>query len=261
MTQPWRLGPGGVLVLGGTTEGRALAGMLDEAGLPAVSSLAGVTAAESLPGRVRVGGFGGVEGLIAFLRTERIDAVVDATHPFAATMTEHVARACAATDVPLLRLQRPSWRSHPDAAAWHWTPDAPTACSTAAALATRPLLAVGRGMLPAFFALPDAVARIITPLPDTPPRWTVLVDRGPFTLASELDLLDRERVDAVVTKDSGGPTDAKLDAARLAGVPVVVVERPPLPRGPVVVSDAASALAWCERRTGRATDAQRRRSR
>src|SRR3546814_11567352 len=110
-----------VLILGGTGEARALAKLLEDAGIDFLSTLAGRVARPRLPvGEVRIGGFGGVPGLRSFLREQGFDAVVDATHPFAAGMSRNAVEACAAETVPLIRLQRPGWATAPGAPAWHW---------------------------------------------------------------------------------------------------------------------------------------------
>ena len=243
--------PGAVLLLGGTTEGRRLARLLVEAGVPFVSSLAGVVAAPRLPtGPVRTGGFGGAAGLAAYLQRAGIGAVVDATHPFAERMTAHAASACAATDVPLLRLQRPSWAAHPAAATWTWV-DSVAEAARAAAGAGRIFATTGRQALAEFAAVPGlaqryVVARMVEP-PDIelPPGWEVLLRRGPFTLEDEVELLRSRRIDVLVTKDSGGEaTEPKLDAALTCGVAVVVVRRPPTPPGVFEAPTPEAALDW-----------------
>ncbi|WP_233617604.1 cobalt-precorrin-6A reductase [Actinomadura sp. WAC 06369] len=236
-----------VLLLGGTAEARRLAGRLDaDPAVEVTSSLAGRTAApRALPGRVRVGGFGGPDGLAAWLRDERIDAVVDATHPFAARMTGNAALACAAAGVPLLVLRRPGWTKGPGDD-WRRVP------SLAAAAADLPgervFLTTGRTGLAAFAG--DARRRYLVrsvdpPEPPLPARTTVVLARGPFTVGDETALMREHRVDVLVTKDSGGAmTAAKLTAARRLGVPVVVVDRPPVPDGVPVAATVEDAAAW-----------------
>lgn len=235
-----------VLVLGGTTEGRALAGELASRGVDVVSSLAGDVASPRLPaGAVRVGGFGGVEGLVAYLTDERIDAVVDATHPFARTMTEHAARACAATGVRLIRLSRPSWGSRPDASSWHWVDSLEQAREVAETLGRVVFLAIGRQELGVFRGWTDrpVVARMVdAPQPEVPATWRVIRARGPFRLADEIELMSGAGVEVLVTKDSGGSTAAKLDAAARLGVAVVIVRRPPIPAGVPEASGVAEIL-------------------
>jgi precorrin-6A/cobalt-precorrin-6A reductase len=242
---------GRVLILGGTAEARALAQQLHDAGVPVISSLAGRVARPRLPvGNVRVGGFGGPEALARWLGELAITAVVDATHPFAERISASAARAAAGAGVPLLRLERPGWEAV-DGDRWRWVDDLPRAAATIRALgAARVLLTSGRQGLAAFAQDNTSwfLIRCVDP-PDValPARHEVLLDRGPYTLEGELALIDRHDIDAVVTKDSGGPlTEAKLEAARIRGVPVIVVRRPP---GPEVatVRTAAEAAAWARR--------------
>ncbi|MFI7599184.1 cobalt-precorrin-6A reductase [Actinoplanes sp. NPDC049681] len=230
-----------VLVLGGTTEGRALAGRV-----PVISSLAGRTSAPLLPaGEVRVGGFGGVDGLTRYLRDERIQAVVDATHPFAATMTAHAAVACPAAGVPLLVLRRPGWTAGPGDV-WHRVPSLAAAADAVPALGERVFLTTGRQSIAAFAALDGCwfLSRSVErPVPPMPRRVEVVLDRGPFSVESERELLLSHRIDVLVTKDSGG-TAAKLDAARALGIPVVMVDRPALPAGVPTAATVDDAVRW-----------------
>lgn len=235
-----------ILILGGTGEARQLAADLDAAGVAVLSSLAGRVFRPALPvGEVRIGGFGGPVGLAEFLRTAGIAAVVDATHPFAARISASAAAAAARTGVPLLRLERPGWRSHPDADDWSWVPDA-AAARAAASAARRPFLTTGRQSLPDFLPWADraVVARVVDPPEiELPERWTLIQARGPYELAAERALLRQHRVDALVTKDSGGPlTAAKLAAAEELGLPVVVLERPAPPPGVCTVTTVAAAV-------------------
>ena len=225
---------GPVLVLGGTAEARALALELQARGVSFLSSLAGRVTRPRLPvGEVRVGGFGGVDGLAEFLVDHAVAAVVDATHPFAATMTSHAARACARTRTPLVRLARPGWAEHPDASSWTWVTTHDEARAAAEALGSRPFLTTGRQTLEHYASWTDrdVLVRVVEPLETAPPaRWTVVEDRGPYVVEGELELLRTHRVDVLLTKDSGGSyTSAKLTAAHELGVPVVVVQRPAPP--------------------------------
>lgn len=239
-----------VLVLGGTAEARALAVLLDDAGVPFLSSLAGRVSDPRLPvGEVRIGGYGGVAGLAAFLAEAGITAVVDATHPFAATMSAHAVAACSAAGVPLLRLARPGWSDHPDADSWHWVDTHEEAASRAANLAGgagRVLLTTGRQTLSSYATLlggRDVTVRVVEPPAEPLPHgWTVVRDRGPYTLDGETALLDGVAV--LVTKDSGGSyTSPKLDAARTLGVAVVVVRRPPV-LATASVDSPEEAVQW-----------------
>ncbi|MFJ8471654.1 cobalt-precorrin-6A reductase [Kitasatospora sp. NPDC094011] len=244
--------PAHVLVLGGTTEGRALAAALDgRPGLRVTSSLAGRVAQPRLPvGDVRIGGFGGPDGLAAWLRTEAVDAVVDATHPFAAGMSHNAALAAAATGVPLLVLRRPGFA--PVAGdRWHRVPSLAAAAELLPGLGRRVFLSSGRQGIAAFAHLDRLhfLSRSVDPPePPLPASLDVLLDRGPFTLDGERALLREHRIDVVVTKDSGGAATApKLTAARELGLPVVVVERPPVPDGVPVAPDVEQAVRWLER--------------
>jgi precorrin-6A/cobalt-precorrin-6A reductase len=233
-----------VLVLGGTGEARRLATALVDAGVDVLSSLAGRVADPVLPpGRVRVGGFGGVEGLAEALA--EVDAVVDATHPFAAGMTANAAAAAAGTGTPLLRLQRPGWTAGPGDD-WRWVPDL-AAAAAAVAGASSVFVTTGRQGLAAFAGLRGEVLvrSVDPPAPPLPARCTVVLARGPFTVEEETALMRQHAVEVVVTKDSGGAmTAAKLTAARELGVPVVLVRRPPLPPGVPVVATVEKALDW-----------------
>ncbi|MGV9877980.1 cobalt-precorrin-6A reductase [Streptomyces sp. NPDC003006] len=244
-----------VLILGGTTEARRLAELLTgEAGLRVTSSLAGRVAAPRLPpGEVRVGGFGGAEGMAAWLREHRVDALIDATHPFAGTISFNAASAAATTHVPLLALRRPGWVPG-EGDDWHPVDSLARAARVLPALGERVFLTTGRMGLAAFAGDPELdalwflVRSVDAPEPPFPARMEVLLDRGPFTLDGERELLRRHRVDVVVTKDSGGAATApKLVAAREAGVPVVVVERPPVPEGIPLAATPEEAATWLRR--------------
>ena len=237
-----------VLLLGGTTEARELAGLVADE-LTVISSLAGRTREPLLPdGEVRIGGFGGVAGLTAYLREARIDVVVDGTHPFAATMSGHAFRACTAAGVPLLALRRPGWTAGPGDE-WHRVATLAEAAAALPRLGQRVFLTTGRQGIGAFAERDDCwfLARSVEP-PEAPMprRMEVLLDRGPFTVAGERELIVRHRIDVLVTKDSGG-ADAKLVACRERGIPVLMVDRPVTP--PVeTVSTADRAAAWLRQR-------------
>lgn len=242
-------GEGRVLLLGGTSEANALAEALARAGRAAVYSYAGrVNTPRARPLPVRIGGFGGAEGLADYLRAERIVAVVDATHPFAERITANAAAACRIAGLPLLRLSRPGWGAHPGAGTWHWVTDFAAAKLRAEQLGERLFLTTGRGTLPHFAGWTDryVLVRLVeapaTPLPN---GWELLVDRGPFSIEHERALLRDRRIDVLVTKDSGGAaTAAKLDAAGEEVVPVVIVARPADPEGVPVVDSVADAHNW-----------------
>jgi precorrin-6A/cobalt-precorrin-6A reductase len=236
-----------VLVLGGTHEARLVAGALDASGVPVTSSLATrVTGARLPAGDVRMGGFGGHEGLAAWIRAHDVAAVLDATHPFAGRIARSAALACAATGTPLLRLERPGWTQQPDDR-WHWVDDLPKAAAAIAALGRRVLLTTGRKDLSAFASIASAwflVRCIEAPDQPLPPHHRLLLDRGPYTVEGELALIDEHRLDLVVTKDSGGDhTAAKLEAARRRSLPVLIVRRPPRPVATTVFT-VDEAVAW-----------------
>ncbi|MEU3462608.1 cobalt-precorrin-6A reductase [Streptomyces sp. NPDC006733] len=238
-----------VLILGGTTEARALAATLAaDRALRVTSSLAGRVAEPRLPaGEVRIGGFGGPDALRCWLADHAVDALVDATHPFAATISAHAARAAAAAGVPLLAVRRPGWVAAPGDR-WHPADSLAGAAALLPGLGRRIFLTTGRTGLEAFAATTGLwflIRSVDAPRPPLPEPSHVLLARGPFTVEGEAELLRRHRVDVLVTKDSGGPaTAAKLTAAREAGVPVVVVRRPPVPGGVPVVATPDEAAAW-----------------
>lgn len=238
-----------VLVLAGTGDGRAVAAALRDAGHEVVESVAGVTASARRRDGVRTGGFGGAAGLAAWLVEHHVDAVVNATHPFAARMSANAAVACRQVGVPLARWARPSWRGRPDAAGWAWVPDHATAARVAAGQG-RVFLTVGRQELTAYLALPDVVARVTEPGPGwvTPAGWQLLVARGPFAVVDETALMREHGVRVLVTKDAGGSaTAAKLDAAGALGVRVVAVARPGASAGVPELGDLDAVLAWVGR--------------
>ena len=244
-----------VLILGGTGEARALAQALEADGIPVISSLAGRVSRPRLPvGQVRVGGFGGPDALERWLTERAIRAVVDATHPFAERISASAARACAIAGVPLLRLERPGWTAQ-DGDAWHWVDDLDEAARVIPALGSRVLLTTGRQGLAAFAhdARTWFLIRCVDP-PDgaLPARRAVILDRGPYEVEGELELIDRHGLDLVVTKDSGGAlTEAKLIAARLRDLPVVMVRRPARPDAEAVAT-VAQAAEWARSRSLRA---------
>jgi len=244
-----------VLILGGTTEAVALAEALAEQrpDLKTVTSLAGVTRDPVTgPGTIRRGGFGGAEGLAVYLRDEAIDVLVDATHPFAATMAEHAAQAAAAADVPRIKLVRPPW-SRTDHDTWIEVDDAGQAADAVAHLDPGSvLLTLGRRDLAPFVALEGIrfTVRMIEPpgepLPFADAR--LLLARGPFTIEDEMALMRDHSIDMLVTKASGGEaTEAKIVAARRLRLPVVMLRRPATPPGPTADSVEA-VLAWVDQR-------------
>jgi precorrin-6A/cobalt-precorrin-6A reductase len=222
-----------VLILGGTGDARRLAQILTDMGFATVTSLAGVTRDPLHPvGGLRVGSFGGAEGLALHLQAERYGAIVDATHPFAARMSRNAAMAASITGTPLLRLERPPWTAATDDV---WIAVADTAAAVSALPnGARALVTIGRTEIAAFFSRADiaGVARMIeAPESAVPQSWSLLLARPPFTEEAEADLMRQYRITHLVTKNAGGPaTEAKLDAARSAHIPVIMIERPCKPR-------------------------------
>lgn len=241
-----------ILILGGASDARRLAALAVAAGFEVTSSLAGRTSAPLLPvGASRIGGFGGVAGLTAYLQDARIELLVDATHPFADQMSEHAAAAATMAGVPRLLLQRPAWTQRPGD---RWLP-VQTILEAAAmlpGLAARVFLTIGRQDLAAFADL-DGIwflyRMIEEPAADTlRPHGQLLLDRGPFTEQGEHDLICKHNLQAIVTRNSGGnDTYPKIAAARALGLPVVMIERP-TPPASETVSTPAEALAWLNAR-------------
>ncbi len=217
-----------VLILGGTGLARAAANALVAGGADVVSSLAGVTRHPHLPaGEIHRGGFGGVAGLVDYLRADKYDLVVDATHAFAAQMSAHAAAACGEVRCRLVRLQAPAWLPQPG-------DDWRSVSSIAEAVVALPrgakvAVTVGRKEIVSFFARSDlsGIARMIEPPPKPgPDAWQVLLERPPFSLAEEIDLLRASDVAFLVSKNAGGARVAKLDAAAALALPVIMVTRP-----------------------------------
>ena len=234
-----------VLLLGGTAEARALAKALHPQ-VDIISSLAGRVPEPALPiGPVRIGGFGGVDGLRRWLQEERINAVIDATHPFAATMTAHAAEACGELGIPHLVLARPAWNP---GSAVIVASDTEAAEIVAQQRYSRVFLTTGRSGASAFVDS-DAwfLIRAVTE-PDTavlPRRYQLLLSRGPYHYDDEFPIMRDHRIDALVTKNSGGDmTRAKLDAAAALDIPVVMVARPRLPSGVAAVGTVQEAADW-----------------
>ncbi|EPH03794.1 precorrin-6x reductase [Propionibacterium sp. oral taxon 192 str. F0372] len=233
-----------ILLLGGTADSRHIADELTARGHEVLVSMAGRTAA-ARASAARVGGFGGPEGLAAHLTEEHTGAVVDATHPFADRMHHNAAAGCAAAKVPLIRFERPGWRTHRFAEEWVWVGSHAAAAGAAAGHPGTKLLTVGRQPLSHYLELHPVVARIAEADATTyPPDWQILEARGPFGLDDELDLLSSTNASVLVTKDSGGDsTAAKLDAAHQLQIPVVMVARPAPPAGVVTATSIAEVLA------------------
>ncbi|TCM86579.1 cobalt-precorrin-6A reductase [Rhodovulum steppense] len=237
-----------LLILGGTTEATALAETVAARGIMATLSLAGrVERPKPQPVAMRVGGFGGAEGLAAYLRETGISHVVDATHPFAAQMSRNAVIACAAAGVPLVALTRPAWAPGPGDD-WQRVPDIAGAVAALAGPARRVMLAVGRMHLDAFAVRPQHfyLLRLVDPPASPPPlpHHHVIVSRGPFTEAGDSALMQEHRIELVVSKNAGGSgARAKIDAARALGLPVLMIDRPALPARDEVATPGA-VLDW-----------------
>jgi precorrin-6A/cobalt-precorrin-6A reductase len=236
-----------VLILGGTSAARELAAGLRAAGTDVLSSLAGRTRQPRIPdGEVHTGGFGGPGGLAAFLREEAITHLIDATHPFADAITANAALAAQDAGVPRLVLRQPAWQADPS---WDAVADIREAAETVRAWPGEAVfLTTGRRDLGAF-ATDDGhrflVRTVDPPEGPVPPRMTLILGRGPYTVAGESALLRDHGIGLLVTKNSGGSmTAAKLEAARDLGVQVVMVRRPPLPPGGTVAATIPEALNW-----------------
>ncbi|PXX99647.1 cobalt-precorrin-6A reductase [Halomonas sp. LBP4] len=237
-----------VLILGGTSEASALARALAERSIPALFSYAGrVSTPKPQPLPTRVGGFGGVEGLAAFLADKRITHLVDSTHPFAERMSRNAVSAAQRSGIRFIALTRPPWE--PMAGdRWQRVASVDAAVSALAGPPQRVLLAIGRMHLAAFAARPQHhyLLRLVDG-PEAPPplpRHSVTIDRGPFTLDGDLALLREHGVERLVCKNSGGNgAVSKLTAARQLGLPVVMIERPALPPRQEAHSVDA-VLAW-----------------
>jgi precorrin-6A/cobalt-precorrin-6A reductase len=236
-----------ILILGGTSDARELALRLaTDARFSAMLSFAGRTASVADPGvPYRVGGFGGVEGLVSHLQRQSYHVLVDATHPFAAQMSRHAALAAERANLPLLRLEGPPWPMAPGDR-WSVVTSMGDAAAALGTVPRRVFLAIGRLEVGAFAVAPlhDYLIRAIDPFVPPLARARVIAARGPFRVADERALFERERIEVVVSKNAGTPsTYGKIAAARELGLSVVMVGRPSLPPVPTAAS-VESAHAW-----------------
>ncbi|MCD2106896.1 cobalt-precorrin-6A reductase [Rhodococcus qingshengii] len=222
-----------------------LAGSAD---LEVVTSLAGRVRDPRWPeGEVRIGGFGGAEGLSEWLSANDIRAVLDATHPFASRITRNASEACLATSVPYAMYRRPPWRKQPGDT---WLPvrDLDHAAELVPTVGSRAFLTIGRQAVPAFDRVKNVsflVRSIDPPSGPLPPHSQLLLARGPFDVEAEVDLMRTHGIDVVITKNSGGgQTYAKIAAARQLSIPVIVVERPPVPEAVEAFDTEAGAVDW-----------------
>ncbi len=258
-----------VLILGGTGEAAELTTKIEQIpGVEAIASFAGrteKTRAEINPvsstnqrnpvssrNRVstRTGGFGGVNGLVDYLRQERIDILIDATHPFAAQISFNAAQAADECGINRLMLVRPAWEQQPGDN-WISVANHQAAASILPGLADRIFLSIGRQEIASYAHLKYLwfLMRMISPpAANMPvPSGKIILEQGPFSLAQERSLFQAEQIGAIVSKNSGGDaTYAKIIAARELGIPVVMVQRPPRPHGEQV-SDVAAVLNWLEK--------------
>lgn len=225
-----------------------MARALAEAGVDAVYSYAGRTeapVAQPLP--MRVGGFGGVDGLAAYLKAEGITHLIDATHPFAAQMSRNAVDACAVTGTPLIALEREPWQAV-EGDHWRHVPDLASAVAALGETPRRVFLAIGRQNLDTFAVAPQHhyLLRLVDP-PTEPlplPRAEAVIARGPFTVEGDRALLQEHRIEVIVAKNAGGAgAEAKLVAARDLGLPVVLIDRPRVPERRVTRS-VAGVMAW-----------------
>jgi precorrin-6A/cobalt-precorrin-6A reductase len=240
-----------ILILGGTAEARQLAGLLAKrTDLRVTLSLAGRTAAPAAqPVPVRAGGFGGAAGLAAYLKDQRIDALIDATHPHAATISRHAAEAAATAKVPIVALRRAAWTAMPGDR-WVEAAGMENAVQALGPAPRRVFLAIGRKEVAAFQAAPQHhyLIRSVDPVdpPLAVPDAKYIVARGPFAEEDERKLLTQHRIETIVAKNSGGDaTYGKIAAARALGLTVVMLRQPALPDVPAVQSIEAAA-AWLD---------------
>lgn len=239
-----------VLLLGGTTEASALARLLAAQDIATTLSYAGRTdnpRAQPVP--VRVGGFGGVAGLARYLREHGVTHLVDATHPFAATMSAHAVEAARLAGVAHVALTRPAWQPAPGDR-WTRIADIDAAVAALAGPSRRVMLALGRMHVAMFAAQPQhhyLLRFVDAPMqPPSLPHHSLIVDRGPFTAAGDSALMQAHAIDLVVCKNAGGTgAEAKLIAARNLGLPVLMIDRPAIP-GRTELFHPEDVLEWLD---------------
>ena len=238
-----------VLILGGTGDASKLvARVANIAGIEAIASLAGRTLAPHTPvGNVRIGGFGGVIGLVNYLQEMKIDILIDATHPFAHQISENAAAATWEVGIPRLMVIRPPWQKL-ETDNWLEVENNLDAANALENQSQRVFLTIGRQEIGTFAHLHKIwfLMRMIDP-PNADvivPPGLILYDRGPFTLTSEEEILLKYNIDTIVSKNSGGSaTYPKIIAAQKLGIKVVMVKRPPVPSGEQV-PDVDAAVQW-----------------
>jgi precorrin-6A/cobalt-precorrin-6A reductase len=245
-----------ILILGGTGDAARLAAGIDvDPRFTVTTSLAGRTEnPKTIAGKVRVGGFGGIEGLVESLRGDKIDVMVDATHPFAAQIRRHAMAAATQANVPLLRLERSAWvKKRGDH--WHEVDNLAEAAKLAPKLGHRAFLTVGRKELASFSDIPEIhfLVRLVDPPPAPLPLvdFESLLERGPFDETEELQLMRVRRIDLVIAKNSGGDaTYGKITAARNLKISVILQRRPPLPPSyapTATVETPEAAMEWLDK--------------
>ncbi|QGP80621.1 cobalt-precorrin-6A reductase [Sphingobium sp. CAP-1] len=239
-----------ILILGGTTEASALARLLAECGERATLSYAGrVDNPRPQPVPVRVGGFGGAEGLAAYLQSEGVTHLVDATHPFAATMSGNAVIAARQAGVAHIALTRPAWRAEQDDR-WTHAPDMAGAIAALDGPARRIMLALGRMHADAFAVQPQHfyLLRFVDApaVPPVLPQHHLVIDRGPFGVEGDRRLMQEHRIDLILCKNAGGAgAQAKLIAARQLDLPVLMIDRPALPDR-LEAHDPQDVLRWLD---------------
>ena len=235
-------------MLGGTTEASQLARTFAAAGVRAVFSYAGRTICPlAQPLAQRVGGFGGVEGLIAYIKAEQITHVVDATHPFAARMSGNAVAACLASRTPLCALERAPWSAQPGDN-WQLVPDIDAAVAALPDAPQRVFLAIGKQNLTQFAAKPRHFYLLrLVDVPTTPlplPNAHAIIARGPIAETDDLTLLKDYRITTIIAKNAGGSgVEAKLTAARTLQIPVILIDRPQLPPRQIF-ADTDGVMGW-----------------
>ncbi|MCK1361020.1 cobalt-precorrin-6A reductase [Bradyrhizobium sp. 199] len=240
------------LILGGTSDASLLAEAVARAGIDALYSYGGRTCAPAdQPLPTRIGGFGGVSGLADTIRREAITHVIDATHPFAAEMSRNAVAACAATDTPLIALERAPWARAPGDN-WIEVADVSAAVVALSEAPAKIFLAIGRQHIAPFAARPQHIytLRFVDP-PEAPLLFAadMIVSRGPFTLDGELEMMRARGIAWIVARNSGGAgARAKIDAARMLGLPVIMISRPELPERQRVES-VTEVMQWLSHST------------
>ena len=253
--------PAHILILGGTADARRLAALIKDQigpGVQLTTSLAGRTKRPTdLAGDVRVGGFGGAGGLADYLRAENVTCLIDATHPFAAAISAHAASAANQTAIPRLTIVRPRWQIPDSLHVQRVANMAEAAAALDAPAAKRVLLTTGIQNLDVFSHLTDIFFLIrLIETPEKPPlanHARIVIQKPPFTPEGERRLMTENRIDTLITKESGGSaTEAKLLVADALGIRVILIERPSAPEGASVASPE-QALSWLQARLGRST--------